>query len=158
MFPVEQCPGSMCMTMRGGYLVLGVFWVLLVAHQLHEECFLCVKMRSGASVADILNLSYFSWDGNTLSCAYTAPYNTDVSQTLLSLKHRIYLFTEMLLLLDQSVTSLLTVHGITQQFRLVRKRPKKCCLTVVWRTPERTVLLWDVTMARLSVWAKCIVV
>lgn len=50
---------------------------------------------------------------------------------LLNLKYRIYLFTEMVLLLDQSIASLLTVYGIAQQFRLVRKRPKKCCLTVV---------------------------
>jgi len=45
---------------RGGYPVLEVFWMLLVTHQLREECFLSVKMKNGASVADILNLSYFS--------------------------------------------------------------------------------------------------
>lgn len=122
----------MCENERGGYPVLGVFWALLMTHQFHEECFLSAKMiKNGASVADILNLSYFSCNGNTLSCAYTAPYNTDVSQMLLNLKYRINLFTEMLLLLDQSITSLLPVPGMTQQFRLVRKRPKKCCLTVV---------------------------
>jgi len=47
------------------------------------------------------------------------------------MKYTIYLFTEMLLLLDQSITNLLTVHGITQWFRLVGLFPKKCCLTVV---------------------------
>lgn len=59
MFPVDLCLGSMYENERGGYLVLGVFWVLLLTYQLHEE-FLSVKMKNGASVADMLNFSYFS--------------------------------------------------------------------------------------------------
>lgn len=58
----------------------------------------------------------------------------------------------MLLLLDQNITNLLTVHGITQQFSKKKTQGllSPCSLT------KLQIKLYN--CARLSAWAKCIVV